>query len=485
MVDDGLIPDNAFDQALLARVRPPEWPAQTPLDRYDLVVIGGGAAGLVSAFGAAGLGARVAVIERHRLGGDCLLTGCVPSKALLRAARAAHEARSAHRLGVFAEPRVDFPALMDRLRAERAALARHDSAERLAKAGVHVFFGAAHFTGFDTILVNGASLRFRRAVIATGAAPARPPALAGLHTSDTIWSITELPKALLVVGAGPVGVELAQAFARLGSAVTLVEAAARILPREHADAAAQLAARLESEGVTLRTGARVRALGPGIAHTDGAAVPFDVGVAATGRSPRLDGLHLEAAGVALRDGGLALTPQLRTTNRRVYAAGDVTGLSPFTHAADAMARCVLRNAFFPGGERFVAEAIPRTIWTEPALSQLGPITPAQPGLRVLHIPLAEVDRAALDGETDGFVQIHIDSRDRIISATIFGDNSGSLVAFLSHVLSQKLPLSALSKSVFPYPSMALALRSAADASTRQRVSPVIAKILRLFVRSWP
>lgn len=484
---DGLLPDNPHDQALLARVRPPGYLAPQPLTRYDLVVIGGGAAGLVSAMGAAGLGARVALVERHRLGGDCLNSGCVPSKALLRAAKAAHEARSAARFGVHAEPRVDFPALMNRLRAERAALARHDSAERLRAAGVHLFFGEATFVGPDAVSVGELTLRFRRAVIATGSSPLRSPGLDALHTSDTIWGIEELPSRLLVVGGGPVGVEMAQAFARLGSAVTLLEAGPRLLPKDDPEAARRLTERLRREGVRVLTGARLGEVAAGLARIEGPEgpleLPMDAGLVAIGRRPSLDGLGLEQAGVALREGRLALDERLRTTNRRVYAVGDVSGLAPFTHGADAMARAMLRNAFFPGGAPFLASRIPWTTWTDPELAQLGPLSPA--GARVITVELAEVDRPALDGDSEGFVRLHIDDRDRLISATILGPHAGDLISILSHQLSQNLPIRSLSEAVFPYPSYADALRRAADAANRQRLSPGVARLLRWFMRSWP
>src|SRR4051812_8090590 len=322
------------ERRLREAVRPADWTNPEPRGRYDLVVLGGGTAGLVCAMGAAGLGARVALIERALLGGDCLNTGCVPSKAILRSARAAADARRAPALGVgVAGVEADFAAVMRRMRERRADISPHDSAERLAAAGVDVFFGDARFSGPRSVAVEGRTLEFRRAVIATGGRPAVPD-IPGLRevpylTSDTLFALTEQPRRLAVVGAGPIGCEMAQAFARLGTRVTLIDQAAQVLPIEDADAAAIVARRLTADGVTLLLDATIRgASHAGLDVTRGAGLasgaglqPCDHILIAAGRAPNIDSLDLPAAGVAFTSEGVTVDDHLRTSNRRIFAAG--------------------------------------------------------------------------------------------------------------------------------------------------------------------
>ncbi|MCB9759998.1 MAG: FAD-dependent oxidoreductase [Alphaproteobacteria bacterium] len=467
----------------LAHVRPPGWVNPTPSGRYNLVAIGAGAAGLVAAMGAAGLGGRVALIERVALGGDCLHTGCVPSKALLRAAKAAHEARNAARFGVHVDGvRVDFAEVMAGVRAARLALAPHDSARRFAEAGVDVYFGAARFVGPDAVEVGGQTLRFARALIATGSRPLRPdlPGLddAAPFTSETIFDLEALPCRLIVLGAGPVGTELAQAFARLGSSVTLVERAPRVLPRDDPDASAILAARLAEEGVTLALQAealRFEAQGDQktvVLRQEGEErrVSGDAVLLALGREPVVEGLALEAAGVQVEGGRLVLDAQLRTTNPRIYAAGDAAGRWNFTHAADATARLVLRNALFFGRARADDLVIPWTTWTDPEVAHVG-APPDAPG-RVFTAPLG--DRSTLDGQGEGFVRLRVGPGGRLLGATIVAPQAGDLVAPISLALAQGLGVGALADVVLPYPSHADALRAAAGQWQRARLTPRVA-----------
>ncbi len=336
---------------------------------YDLVVIGGGTAGLVTAFSAAGLGARVALVERGRLGGDCLNTGCVPSKALLRSARAVHEIRAAAGVGVHAgAPAVDFAAVMARMQARRARLAHHDSAERLRAAGIDFYPAHASFAGRREVAAGSARLRFSRAVIATGGRPTVPPipglADAGYFTNETIFDIDVLPRRLLVIGAGPIGCELAQAFALFGSDVSVTDVAARPLPREDADASEIVRRCLEADGVRFALGAPLAR----VEASDGDAI-----LVAAGRAPNVEGLNLDAAGVAHGPRGIAVNDRLQTSNPRIFAAGDAASAYQFTHAADALARIAVQNALFFGRRRASALVIPWCTYTAPEVARVGEI----------------------------------------------------------------------------------------------------------------
>ena len=497
-----LLPEDEANQALAARVRPPTWQNPVPRGKYDLVVIGGGTAGLVSAMGAAGLGARVALVERHLLGGDCLNVGCIPSKAVIRSARAVGEARRSGRLGVRAgEPSVDFPAVMRRMRERRADIAANDSAERFTRAGVDVFFGEGRFADERTVAVGEARLRFNRAVIATGGRPSAPsvPGLAGLPflTNETIFSLTELPRRLLVVGAGPIGCELAQAFARLGSRVTLFDMAPRVLPREDADVGALVERHLAGDGVTLALGVsldqvemsagvfRVRAREharpvEGPTTHEGEAV-----LVAAGRRPNIEGLDLDAAGVAATRDGIVVDDRLRTSNRRVFASGDVASAYKFTHAADALSRIVLQNALFYGRRRASALIIPWVTYTDPELAHVGATTAdverSGGRLRTITVPLSEVDRAIVDDESDGFVRVHHE-RGVLRGGTIVARHAGEMVGELAYAMTYGGTLSRLSGVVHPYPTQAEALRKAGDVYRRQSLTPGVRRWFERYFR---
>jgi pyruvate/2-oxoglutarate dehydrogenase complex dihydrolipoamide dehydrogenase (E3) component len=463
-----LLQGDPHDDALAAQVRPAGWANPAPAPRYHLVVVGGGTAGLVCAAGAAGLGAHVALVERGLLGGDCLNAGCVPSKALLASARAASRARGAEALGIQgAGARVDFSAVMARLRRVRARLAVHDSAERLRGLGVDVFLGEGRFTGPATLTVGGAELRFRKAVIATGARPHIPPDVsAGLVlTNETVFALTELPPRLTVLGAGPVGCELAQAFARLGSRVTLCDRGPRILHREDEDAALLVQRSLEADGVTFL---------PNTSRAEG-----EVALVAAGRRPNVEGMGLEAAGVAWSDRGVRVDDFLRTTNPNIYAAGDVTGRYAFTHAADAMARMVIRNALFWGWSRLSRLVVPWCTYTSPELGRVG-MSLAEGravGADVFEMPMSSVDRAALDGEAEGLARV-LARRGRIVGATVAGSGAGDLVGVIALAMARGLGLSDLSSAVFPYPTRLEALRKLGDAYNRTRLTPWARGLLR-------
>jgi len=468
-----------LDPLLLSQVRPSDWVSPTPARLYDLVVLGGGTAGLVSAVGAAGLGARVALVERAYLGGDCLMTGCIPSKALLRSARAVDEGRRAGSVGVPTVSTVDFAAVMAHVHARQASLAPHDSAERLRGLGVHVFFGDAAFSGRRTLLVDERTLRFRRAVIATGTRAAVPdiPGLDSVPylTNESVFNVTACPKHLVVLGGGPVGCELAQAFALLGSRVTLIETAPRILPKEDPDASAVLATKLADCGVKIRTSARVDKISPAsggaLLSLGSEAITCDQLLIATGRRPNVEGLNLDRAGVRLGDHGVDVDDHLRTANRRIFAAGDICSPLRFTHAADAAARIVVRNALFFGRQRVSRLVVPRCVYTSPEIAHVGVEAAASSSdVKVITVPLADVDRPVVDDEREGFVRVyHIGGR--LVGATVVAPHAGEVIGLLGLCIQQGTTLSDLSSTIFPYPTVAEALRKAGDSYRREGLTP--------------
>jgi pyruvate/2-oxoglutarate dehydrogenase complex dihydrolipoamide dehydrogenase (E3) component len=480
---------DGHDAALRDHVRPPAWTAPSPLPAYDLVVLGGGTAGLVCAMGAAALGAKVAVVERHRLGGDCLNSGCVPSKALIRSARAAGEARWSSPVGVIADGvRIEFDTVMARLRARRATLAAHDAAARLASAGVHVFFGDGRFADRRSVVVEGVRLRFARAVIATGARPAVPP-VPGLGTvpyltNETVFELREQPRRLVILGAGPIGCELAQAFSRLGSVVTLLDVSDRVLPNDDPAASAVIAHCLRREGVHVGLGARadeVRAAGDGLlVSVGGRQVAGDAVLVATGRVPNVETLNLDAAGVRAHERGVVVNDRLQTSNRRIFASGDVCSRYRFTHAADAMSRLVLRNALFFGRGRASRLVIPWVTYTSPEAAHVGvthdEVAASDGRLATITIPLVHVDRAVVDDETDGFVAVHHE-RGRIRGCTMVAAHAGEMIAEAVYALTHGGTLAALSATVHPYPTQAEALRKAGDEYRRQALTPGVRRLL--------
>jgi pyruvate/2-oxoglutarate dehydrogenase complex dihydrolipoamide dehydrogenase (E3) component len=489
-------PFDGPNQALIAAVHPPRWVNPTSRGVFDLVVVGGGTAGLVSAIGGAGLGARVALIERHLLGGDCLNTGCVPSKALLRSARAVGEIRRAAALGVRVgsiEP--DFTAAMRRMRERRAEISAHDSAKRVQQAGVDLFFGEGRFTSDRTIQVDGETLTFNRAVIATGGRPTAPP-IAGLDqirylTNETVFSLTELPRRLLVIGAGPIGCELAQAFSRFGAAVTVFDVAPRVLPNEDADASAIVQRRLVEDGITFHLGvtlleASSRGNEMTLRYEHAAGIGEAVGdqiLVAAGRAPNIEGLGLDAAGVAVSKQGVIVDDRLRTSSRRIYAAGDVCSRFKFTHAADAMARVVLQNALFYGRKRASALVIPWCTYTDPEVAHVG-VYEAEARERgrdveTITIALEEVDRAVVDDEHEGFVRVHHE-RGRLLGCTIVASHAGEMIGEAAYAITHGGTLGDLASTIHPYPTQTEALRMAGDAWRRARLTRRLRRVLERY-----
>lgn len=492
-----------FERMLLERVRPGGWRNPEPRDGYDLVVLGAGTGGLVSAAIAAGLGASVALVERDRMGGDCLNRGCVPSKGLLRASRSWAQARASEER--FGGPSVteggDFAAAARRMRRIRAELSAVDAADRFRSLGVDVFLGEGQFDSARSLVVDDARLRFRRAIVATGARAAMPP-IPGLEgigalTNHTVFDLDQSPERLLVLGAGAIGCELAQAFARFGSDVTLLDMADRVLPGEEPDASAALLRTLERDGVRFmastrveeaRTGEggskRLMVQGPG----GRAELEGDQILVALGRTPNVDA-GLEQAGVAYGSEGIEVDERLRTTNRRVYAVGDVASRFQFTHAADAQARLAVRNALFFGRGKSGDLVIPWATYTSPEVARVGTSAAeaADLGLEIdtVTVSFGDVDRARLDGDDDGFLRVHMRAgRDRIVGATVVHPHAGELISQITQAMTRGTGLEALSDVVFPYPTAAEALRKAADARKRAKLTPRVSWAFEQYFRIW-
>ena len=485
-----ITPADSHDYRLISNVHPPDWRNPQPSGCYNLVVIGAGTAGLVSAAGAAGLGAKVALIERELMGGDCLNFGCVPSKALLRAARAFADARHAGDYGVIVPPKVvvDFAAVMERMRRLRVELSEKDSASRFQNLGVDVFIGEGRFSGPDSIEVGGQTLRFRRAVIATGSRASVLPiqgfAETGFLTNESIFALTALPRRLAVIGGGPFGCELAQAFRRFGSQVTLLEVEPSILPREDADAAQIVKNALVRDGIEIIENCRIQnaqaAENEKVIKLEWAGgfreIAFDEMLMAAGRVPAVDGLGLEAAGVDYdRRTGVKVDDHLRTSNWRVFAAGDVCSAYKFTHVADAMARIVVRNALFYGRERVSALTIPWCTYTDPEIAHVGVYEheARRRGIAVQTFiqPLEEIDRAVLDGEPGGFLKVQVQQgSDRIIGATLVARHAGEMISELTLAIAGRIGLTTIARTIHPYPTQAEGIHKIADAYNHTRLT---------------
>lgn len=447
---------------------------------YNLVVIGAGPAGLVVAMAAASLGARVALVERQAMGGDCLNVGCVPSKTLLAASSAG----------------LPFEAAMERVRAVRARIAHNDSVERYCRAGVEVFLGAARFEAPRVIRVGEARLQARKTVIATGARSWLPP-LAGLAdlrplTHETVFELRTQPRRLLVIGAGAAGCELAQAFARLGTRVELIECAPQVLPREQPQAAELVAAALRRDGVALHLGTAARsacesAEGKALMLADGRRIVADEVLVAAGRRCNVEDLDLERADVRLdARSAIAVDSRLRTSHPDIYAAGDVCSPCQFTHAADAHARIVVRNALFAGRARADRLIVPRCVYTRPEVAQVGATSHELRGARrrfeCYRLQWGELDRAVTDGAEEGFIEVLTDAGGRILGATLAGRDAGEQIAPLVLLMQQARGLGRLGSLVLPYPTRGQYLRRLADQHARRRLTPWIARALRGWLR---
>ncbi len=487
-----ILPMDSYNETLLDNVHPSDWQNPTPSGRYNMVVLGAGTAGLVTAAICAGLGAKVALIERHLLGGDCLNSGCVPSKALISAARKAATCRNAAEFGIHnvEQPDVDFAAVMERVRRLRSGISPHDSAQRFRELGVDVFIGDGHFLDRSTIEVNGARLKFKKALIATGARAAVPPIQglteAGFHTNETIFSLTERPDAMAIIGGGPIGCELAQAFQRLGVQVTLIESGPQFLPREDKDAAAIVAHALRRDGVRVLLGAQIKR----VVQRDGQkSIEFQVGAAneeitveqilvGTGRLPNVEGIGLESAGVVFDPRkGVLVDDALRSSNSAIFAAGDVCSAYKFTHTADFAARIVVQNALFPflPKKKFSRLVLPWCTYTDPEIAHTGAYEQElhERGIPfdTLFVPLASVDRALLEGHSDGFLKVHAAPDGTILGATLVAPHAGDLISEITLAMNGKLKIGVIGGTIHPYPTQGEIIRKAADAFNRKKLTP--------------
>jgi pyruvate/2-oxoglutarate dehydrogenase complex dihydrolipoamide dehydrogenase (E3) component len=502
-----VLPMDEYNQRLVSYVHPNDWINPQPSDRYDLVVIGAGTAGLVVAAGAAGLGLglKVALIEKHLMGGDCLNVGCVPSKCIIRSARVVGEIRKAEAFGIRPPEQieVDFPAVMARMRKLRAGISHHDSAQRFQNLGIDVFLGAGRFLRNNSIEVGGKTLKYKKAVIATGARAVRPAIEgieeAGFLTNETVFSLTERPERLAVIGGGPIGCELAQAFSRLGCKVILSHRHSHLLNKEDADAAEIVQNNFIREGIELVLDSQMQRVektpeGKTLYYTRNGkpeSVTVDEILVGAGRAPNVEGLNLEAVGVEYDRHGVKVNDYLQTSNPKIYAAGDICMNWKFTHAADAAARIVIKNTLFSpfglGRSKLSSLVMPWVTYTDPEIAHVGMYEhEAQAkGIEIdtIKILMSNVDRAIADGETEGFVKIHHKKgADEILGATIVTPHAGEMISEVTTAIVNKIGLNGLSGVIHPYPTQAEGIKKAADAYRRTLLTPTSKKILGLLTK---
>lgn len=493
-----LSPDDESNARLVSNVHPTDYINPEPEPMYNLVVIGAGTAGLISAIGAASLGAKVALVERHLMGGDCLNVGCVPSKALIRSSRAAHQIANAKAFGL-TDRNIDaaeFESVMARLRSVRAHISQHDSVARYIEQGVQVFLGEAGFLDSHTVSVGGKQLHFRKAIIATGARAVNPDipglASAGFLTNETVFNLTSLPARLAVIGGGPIGCEMAQAFRRLGSDVTIIELN-RFLPREDPDASRLLASVFKREGIHVLLQSKPLKVELGLGEHKKLitvqspevekVIEVDEILIGAGRKPNVENMGLEKAGVEYDErAGVKVDDFLRTSNPDIFAAGDVCMAWKFTHAADAAARIVIQNALFSGKKRLSSLTMPWCTYTDPEIAHVG-MYEAQAkaqGIKTesYKVDMADIDRAVADSETEGFIKITVrKGSDKIIGATIVAAHAGDLISEISVAMAGKVGLKALNNIIHPYPTQAEAIKRAAAAYNKTRLTPQVARLL--------
>lgn len=466
-------------------------------EEYDLVIIGGGSAGLTAAGFAVQLGARVALVEKHRIGGDCTWTGCVPSKTLLKVAKVTHQMRTADRYGLNpVEMQVDLGAVMAHVRDVIAEVYREESPEALRAEGIDVFLDAARFIDPHTLAAGESTLIARHVLIASGAHPFVPP-IAGLDQVDyldyeSIWHQQVLPQNLLVVGAGPIGCEMAQAFRRLGSRVTLVVSRDRILPRDEPAAARALAEVFAAEGIDLHYNARAERAwqDEGSIHliAGGEELVGDALLVVAGRRPNVDGLDLDKAGVAHSAGGIEVDDRLRTNQRHIYAAGDCIGGYQFTHYAGWQAFMAVRNALLPGASTGITERVPWTTFTDPEVAHVG-LTEEQArekfGDAVLTCewPMDRVDRARTEGDTAGFIKLIHKKDGTLLGATAVAGRAGEMIHEFIVALEHDLKVGDLANVIHVYPTYSTAsMQAAAAIRVEQLLSGTSGKVVRSLAR---
>ncbi|MGH8728157.1 MAG: dihydrolipoyl dehydrogenase family protein [Burkholderiales bacterium] len=465
------------------------------MSEFDLCVIGGGSGGLVVAAGGAALGAKVALIEKNKLGGECLWTGCVPSKALLSSAEAAQTMREAQRFGVSpAIPQVKLADVMQRIDRVIHAIEPHDSPERFRGLGVDVIFGAGHFADANTFAVSGRKLTAKKFVLATGSHAAVPP-IPGIEnvpvlTNETVFDLREEVGHLIVLGAGPIGCEMAQAFRRLGSEVDVVEMSSRILDKDDPDLAEVVFERLRMEGIRFHLSAKVARAegkkGDVCLSLEGGKQNAVAGthlLIAAGRKPNLDGLDLERAQVKVEKDRLVVDEHLRTSNKDIYACGDVAGSYQFTHIAEYQAGIVLRNVLFHLPAKPSGHAVPWCTFTDPELAQVGlsetEVKKQNRAHKVYRFQFADIDRAQAEGETAGFAKVVTDPKGTLLGAAIVGRHAGELIHEYVLAVTKKMKISDLSGVIHIYPTLAQINRRAADVALKAKLTPFRKKLLRM------
>ena len=498
----GALTSESDNHAFPENFHPVTWKSPRPADRYNLVVLSGGYGGSLTALEAVRAGAKVAVVERNLPGGVCLNSGCIPSKVLLRTARLYAEMKNGGNYGA-TMPRavdIDFAAAMKHMRRVRARISRRRSASELRLNGIDVFFGEGRFTGPDAVTVNGATLRFRRALIATGAHPFIPqipgPSEAGYLTNETVFELTERPRSFLVIGGGPLGCELAQAFCRLGSRVSIVQDEPLFLSQEERDAAQILSDSLARDGIDIHLNTQitwVRTKGVRkqveLVNDDSRSIfGVDTILVGAGRAPNVQGMNLKAAGVKYDDlNGIRINDFLQMSNPAIYGAGDVCLEHKFAHIEGASAHFVTQNALFFGRQRLSELTVPWCTYTDPEIAHVGMYVKEAREKNIagktITVPMHEVDRAIIDGEDEGFVKIHVkEGTDRILGATVVASHAGEMISDISLAIAAGIGLRRLARASHPYPTQAAAIKLAATTCCRANRSRSLAWCSRKWMK---